>query len=252
MKTVLMIITFVIVYGFNIPSLMAEEIFVVRIDENYPPYEMVIDGELTGLHIDLMYATASRLGIKVKINSLPWKRAIMMVETGSADAITYIGKTPEREGFIHYNDGNILSSSAYGFVILKDRAAEIRYNGDLQSLSTYTIGVQHGYSYGTYFDGAKYLNRQTVKKVEQLVQLLLIGRIDLAVIDEPEYLQNRKKENWSKLTFLKPEIIKQNFYVGFSRVKKLGKLSNKFAKELSAFKQTKEYQRILTKYQLND
>ncbi len=40
--------------------LKAEELLVVRINANYAPYEMVVDGKLTGLHIDLMFSVAKR------------------------------------------------------------------------------------------------------------------------------------------------------------------------------------------------
>ncbi len=246
-----MIVAVVIIKNIILSDLMAEELLIVRVNANYIPYEMVFDGKLTGLHVDLVNATARRLGIKVRFKSLPWKRAIQMIKTGNADAITYIGKTPEREKFVCYDDGNILSSSAYGFICLKNRASSIKYNGDLISVFEYKIGVQRGYSYGPAFDKTRYLNTLVVDKVDQFLALLLNGRVDLAVIDEPEYLQNRSVGQWQKITFLKPDIIKQNFYIGFSRVKKLERLTVKFAKELTAFKRTKEYQTILTKYRLN-
>ncbi len=84
-----------------------------------------------------------------------------------------------------------------------------------------------------------------------MLNLLSKGRIDLAVVDEPEYLQNRNSEKWNKITFLKPDIVNRHFYIGFSKAKKRDVLTEKFAKELTAFKLTKEYQAILTKYKLN-
>ncbi len=250
-SAILLIFTFVTALSFNVSSLMAEELLIARVDANYAPYEMTIDGKLTGLHIDLVYAVAKRLAIDIKFKSLPWKNAINRVEKGSADAITYIGKTPEREKFLYYNDDNILSSSAYGFIILKNRAGEISYSGDFQDLKDFKIGIQAGYSYGAQFDEADYLKKREVKMADQILKMLVSKRIDLAVIDEPEYLQNRNNEKWSEVTFLKPDIIKRDFYIGFSKAKKLQEITNMFAKEMAAFKQTDEYQNILTKYKLN-
>ncbi len=216
MKRVLYIIfAVVIILNLNSSDLIAERqrLLIVRVDANYPPYEMVVDGKLTGLHIDLVYAVAKQLDTKVKFKSVPWNRAIKMVKNGNADAITYIGKTPEREGFISYNDGNILSSSAYGFITLKSKEGKIKYNGDIKSMRKYKIGVQRGYSYGTDFDNAKYLKRHAVDKVNQMLNLLSKGRIDLAVVDEPEYLQNRNSEKWNKITFLKQSIQIYNLYI---------------------------------------
>ncbi len=245
------VFAFIMIFCLN-TSLIAEGLIIVRVDANYAPYEMVSNGKLTGLHIDLVNTAANRLGIKIIYKSVPWKRAQKMVKTGDADAITYIGYTPAREKFLYFNDGNVLSSSNYGFIILKKRVGEISYNGDLRELKSYRIGVQRGYSYGYNFDKAKFLKLHTVKTVIQLVKLLEIGRVDLAVVDEPEYLLNRHKDNWSKISFLKPVITKQNFYIAFSKAKKLKMLTDQFAKKLNDLKQTKEYKRILTKYRLND
>ncbi len=250
-RSIYIMIAFFIILNLSSFDLLAEELKIVRIDANYAPYEMVVEGKLTGLHIDLVNAVTNNLGIKVIFKSLPWKRAIQRIKKGTADAITYIGKTPVREEFVYFNDGNILSSSAYIFTCLKSRAGNIKYNGDLMSVRRYKIGVQRGYSYGTKFDETKYLQKHVVDKKYQLLSMLLNGRIDLAVIDEPEYLQNQNNGEWSKTTFLKPDIVKQNFYIGFSKAKKLEQLTEKFAKELTRFKLTKEYQMILTKYKLN-
>ncbi len=250
MKRILFVIlSIIITFSFNNNKSIGEELLVVRVAANYPPYEMTVDGKLTGLHIDLVYAIAKRLDLKVKFRSVPWKRAIAMIENGKADAITYVGKTDEREGFIYYDDGNILSTSNYGFITLKSRSNEIQFNGDLRSMNKYKIGVQRGYSYGNDFDQATYLKKHVVNKMNQLITLMKIGRVDLAVLDEPEYLQNRNK--WSNFTFLKPVITNRNFYIGFSKAKKHEKLTKKFAKEMKMLKQLKEYQEILTKYKLN-
>ncbi len=231
--------------------LTAEEYIVVRVNANYAPFEMVVGGELTGLHIDLVYTIAQRLNIEVNFRSVPWKRAIRMVETGEAAAITYIGRTPERERFAYFNDGNILSSSSYAFVILKSRADEIQYNGDLQRLQNYTIGVQHGYSYGTVFDQADYLKKHTVRKAFQMALMLKNRRLDLGIIDEPEFLQKQHTLDWKDLVLLRPVLVKRDFYIAFSKAKKLQNLTKHFGKELKSFKQTQEYLELLAKYKLN-
>ncbi len=232
-------------------SLIAKELLVVRTNENYPPYEMIINSKLTGLHIDLVYAVAKRMGINVTFKSVPWKRALKMMEKGEADAVSYVGYTPERKKFLYFDDGNVLSSSNYGFIILKNRIEEINYNGDLQKMRAYKIGVQAGYSYSISFDQAEYLKKYDAQTIKQLVKMLKSGKIDLAVVDEPAYLLNRQKESWSGVTFLKHIISHRDYFVAFAKVKKLKALAGKFSKEMISFKQTDEYRKILAKYNLN-
>ncbi len=231
--------------------LFGEELLAVRIDANYPPYEMVVDDELTGFHIDLVMEVAKQMNIDLKFRSVPWQRAINMVKDGDADVITYIGKTSEREEFLFYHTNNILSSSNYAFVILSSRSDEIKFTGDLNLLTKYKIGVQRGYSYGTEFDDADFLNKVDVSGVLQLTTMLRASRIDLAVIDEPEFFMQQNSGNWSYLKLIYPVITRNEFYIGFSKAKGHEQLSNKFADTMSAFKKTSAYQALLAKYKLN-
>ncbi len=240
------IITMVI-FSLNIPNALAKDLLVVRVDANYPPYEMVVNGELKGLHIDLVKAVAKRLDLNIQIKTLPWKRALDMVKVGDADAITYIGKTAERQVHFIYDAGNVLSSSVYGFVILPERAQQIKFNGELKSMTDYKIGVQNGYSYGDKVDNASYLKKQSVKSLEQLVQLLLVRRIDLAIIDEQEYFQKNKD---GTLIMLMPRIVKRDYYVAFSVRNNLEKQSQEFSNEMLSFKKSQKYKDMLSKYEL--
>ncbi len=77
-----------------------QELLIVCGDENYPPNEMKINGQLVGVHIDLIKEIAAILKIKVVFGRYPWARAVNMLKTGEADAITYFSRNSER-GKIH-------------------------------------------------------------------------------------------------------------------------------------------------------
>ena len=57
---------------------------------------MVVDGKLTGFHIELIEAVAKQTDIDVRFESVPWKRAQQMIKNGQGDAISYISKNNER------------------------------------------------------------------------------------------------------------------------------------------------------------
>ncbi len=251
MKRISYLFFCIVIINLGGANLNAEELTAVRIDANYPPFEMVVNDTLTGLHIDLVNAVAKRVNIKINFKSVPWKRAINMVDKEKADAITYIGKSAEREKFLYYNDGNILSSSAYGLMMLKNRSKEIKFTGDLKALNNYKIGILRGYSYGSDFDKADNFKKHIVDKADVLIKLLHNGRVDLIVIDETKFLQSRTNDMWSDSVFLKPVLTRSNFYIAFSKANQPEKMANDFAKEMTAFKQTQEFQEILAKYKLN-
>ena len=100
-------------------ALAEDTIVVVRGDENYPPNEMLINDKLVGIHIDLTREVAASMNLNINYISVPWKRAVRLVQKGSVDAISYLDKTPEREEFAIFNDGNIISSYNFVFIILK-------------------------------------------------------------------------------------------------------------------------------------
>jgi polar amino acid transport system substrate-binding protein len=142
---------------------------VVRGNENYPPYEFIEKGKLTGFHIDVITMVAKQMKLNIRFESLPWKRALKEIETGTADAISYITPTPTRKAFAIFLDDNVLSHSISGFLALKKNIKHIHYNGDLESLKPYRIGVQLGYAYGNKFDDTERLKKVKALSVAQMM-----------------------------------------------------------------------------------
>lgn len=135
-------------------------------DAFYPPYDMIINDEITGFHIDFVREVAKRLNTEVEFVSYPWRRAVKMLKAGELDAVTYMSKTVEREQFGYFLEGNILSILQDGFFILKDRFPDFKYSGKLTQLEPYIIGLQMGFSYGQSFDDATFLKKNNLAKNE--------------------------------------------------------------------------------------
>jgi len=226
------------------------ELLVARPDGFYPPYEMVTDNRLTGFHIDLLRDVGKQLNVKIRFESLPWKRALQMIKNGTVDAITFISKTPEREEFVCFSEGNIISHTLDGFFVLRDRAGDISYSGDLKQLRKYTIGVLAGYTYGSDFDNADFLVKDDEAKVEeQLIKKLLAGRFDIAAgnVARIRYIARIIGEA-DRIEYLRPFLNKAPNYIGFSKKKNLGQLSERFAETMELFKKTPLYDALVKKY----
>lgn len=228
-----------------------EELSIVRGDGQYPPNEMIINGKLKGVHIDLVREIAAILNIKIIFRSEPWKRAISMIKNGEADAITYISKSPEREAFTYFLEGNIISYTENVFIAWKGEEKLIKYDGNLEKLKPYRIGTLRGYFYGEEFDKAQYLKKHVVDKMEQIVGLLRIKRIDLAIVNVTDFKYEFKEDPMIKnIIFLKPYFSKLPNYIGFSKVKNHEQLAKQFSETMNAFKQTEKYYVILERYGL--
>jgi polar amino acid transport system substrate-binding protein len=130
-------------------TLHAKEIItIVRGDGNYFPFEYRENGKLTGIHIDLIQAVANELGLTVKFESLPWSRALFDFKLGKYDAMSHVSHSEERETFAYFLDGNIISSFKTFPIVLSRRKNEIVFDGNLTSLTGYTIAVGKNYKYG--------------------------------------------------------------------------------------------------------
>jgi polar amino acid transport system substrate-binding protein len=226
------------------------EIRVVRGDESYPPFEIWVDGRLTGLHIELVEAAAKRLGASVKWESLPWKRALLMVETGQADAVTYVTRTPEREAWALFLAGNVLTVSEVRFIVMKEQAQRITFDGNLADfLEQHKPIVVRGFMYGSpELDRPKKLEGNNMQDV---VRMLKAGHSNLAVVNWGDFVGTFKdKPELAAVLPLKPAILSMQNYIAFSRNKTGEDLASRFAAALSDFKNSPEYTALLRRYQL--
>lgn len=227
-----------------------EEILIVRGNENYYPQEMIVKDKLSGLHIDMIQAVAEELDIKVSYKSQPWNRAQAMIRNGKADAISYISKTKEREQYLIFKEDNILSTVKLGFIVLKSREKEIAYDGKLESLKSFIIGTQVGYIYGKKFDEAHVLQKHEVVGKDQLIKMLQLGRVDMALMEYSVFLSLKNKYDLNDFVFMEPAIRDMPVYLAFFRTLKHDNTARKFGKGIKLFKQSKDYQKILRKYNL--
>ncbi len=230
---------------------LSREIIVVRGNDNYPPYEMNVAGQLVGFHIDLITQVAKTLDMRARFESYPWKRAIYMVREGLVDAISFISETEHRSEFVIFTPGNELSIAKIALIVLKSKKSIFNFNGhNLKTLSHYTFGHNLGFSYGDFYDKSK-LNKKTFNTYDQLFSSLRLERIDLALVDYDafEHFQMSAQGITHKLVALDKKVAIAN-YIAFSKKMKLQKLSAKFAKAMLEYKKSEGFFALIKKYKL--
>ena len=125
----------------------ATTLLIAMEEANNAPFEFVDQsGQLTGFHVELIRAVSQRLGWTLKFERYPWKRAILALEHGEAQAVSFVAKNPEREAFALFLPGNLLHVSRNTLYIKRSRADEIHYLPDLQQMARrWSLASPSGY-----------------------------------------------------------------------------------------------------------
>jgi polar amino acid transport system substrate-binding protein len=211
---------------------------------------MVVKGKAAGLHVEMVEAAARGLGLRVQWRSLPWKRALMLVETGQADAITYISRTPEREAWAVFVEGNQLSSAEIRFIARKDEAARLQFNGDVPAfLAQHSLVAVRGFQFGqAEIDKAK---RIEASSMDDLMRRLHAGHASVAAVNWNDFnTAYQGRPEVASIVALQPAIASTRNYIAFSNARGHQALAQRFAEAISRYKQSKAYGQLLKKYQL--
>jgi len=225
------------------------ELVIARGDSNWPPYEMEVNGQLTGFHIELIRKVADNLGISISFKSLPWKRAVKMVETGQISAISYIAKTPEREQFVYYSESNILSGTNHYLVKRKHRD-DIVFNGNIEQLEPHTVVYISGYALGKDFDESTTIHKVEVASGKRVIELISKQRHDIGVVSFEDLKGVQSQRLLDELEFMTPALYSTTVYLGFAKELSADPIVQAFTQEMEHFKQTSEYQQLKAKFQL--
>lgn len=172
---------------------------------NWPPFyseNMPNGGPLTQVSIEAF----GRVGYQVKIEFVPWSRAIMYVETGKTDALLGAYKNPDRQKFAYFTQ-SILGKSRASIIARKD--SNIVFSS-FEELNPFVIGILRGSSVSEKFDLAKgHLGITEHDSEVKLIELLESGRLDLIAGSEQVFFSEYKTRytNRKPREFLKSIVI---------------------------------------------
>ena len=216
------------------------------VSESWAPYIFKQEGELQGVDYETAQQVLTQLGYRTEWELVPWRRAMLSVESGRADAILDILPTGERRQQLFFPAEHLSRNDSVLFYARKHPHPF----ASLASLRGLTIGVAPGYHYGNQaFLDADYFIREPAPTIEASLLKLLSQRIDLAVIDQRAGLHVRQQLNLQQEIGFDPQPIGSGkLYLAFRRGEGMLELSQEFSSELTRFKASEEYQRILRRY----
>ena len=181
------------------PAMAADPVS-INVDIGNPPFAYARDGGRIGLGVYpvLLKAVFDRLGVPLKLQAFPWKRALLELDRGIA-GVGGIYKNEVRLLKYDYSDPMFVERIA----VYYNKNNPIKYNS-IEDLYGKRVGVILGWSYGDDFDLARAYDQilvDPVIDVEQNFEKLSRGRIDalLAVVESGDSLL----ANPAHLAFLK-------------------------------------------------
>ena len=228
-------------------SASAKELKVGLAVDDYPPFYYEINGQYLGAAVEISKAIAESLGHKLVYIRAPWKRIQRFLRTGKVDMMILYLKTSERALDVVYTDTPHIYESSNLFVT---RDSDIKFEGRLSDLKSYNFANVRGYSHGIEYNNAKNLAKMEINNEEQLIRILIRGRVDVAVGNKPVIVRHAEAMGvMDKIRFLAPPIDLGANYIAFSKAGKDAKeLADAFSSQLRIYMKTDGYRTILNKY----
>lgn len=197
--------------------------------EDYPPYEYLDGGEPTGINVRILREVGERLGLALRLEPLPWMRAIHLAEHGEVDGIFSLFKNAERERFLVFPDV-ALSRETNVLLTSRLRPVAVASREDLRGKS---VGVVAGNAYGSWFDAADWIDKHPVTGSERLLRKQADGRTDVSVSNAQvaNFLIQRLQLQ-DQLIVLDFIVSDEPLYIAFPRAR--GAQSERLAQQFSA------------------
>lgn len=170
---------FVALASLSLPVFAQETLRVVT--EELPPFNMTINGQLTGLSTEIVQAVLKEAGQTATIQSMPWARAYDIALNAENVLIYSITRTPERENLFKWVDV-IAPSSWYLFTL--DPALQLSSLEEARHYQIATVKDDAGEQYLRAHGFTVGKNLQSSNKYEHNYEKLQVGRVDLWIANE--------------------------------------------------------------------
>jgi polar amino acid transport system substrate-binding protein len=141
------------------------------------PYTYLENGNESGFEIDIFKAVIAKMGLSARFTQYPWKRCLYVLKSGEADVLISLLKKEDRDKYTYYSAEPISISNT---VFFTKSNRNLDFKGSYEELRDLKIGVVDGFSYGSAFDKAAYLNKDVALNPIILIRKLLAGRNDIA------------------------------------------------------------------------
>ncbi|SLM32339.1 ABC-type amino acid transport/signal transduction systems, periplasmic component/domain [Desulfamplus magnetovallimortis] len=243
-KTILLVIILLM----SVMPCTADEKTIVAAADPWPPF---VDpaAPKEGLSLEIVRASYETQGYSVKMEYVPWARAIDGVKKGKYDILPNTWMNEQRKAFLMYSEPYAVNEVKF----IKTADDPFEFNG-LESLTGKKVGIVRGYGYGDDFTNATNFVREDSNDFITNIKKLTHSskRVDLAIEDEIVARVIIAKEDpalLEKIKFTENAISTSPLYVTCGLANPRHKeLIDAFNKGLAIIKENGKYGIILENY----
>lgn len=117
----------------------SKKVYKVGVDNTYPPFEFEVDGELTGIDIDIMTAIAENQGFEIKYDAMDFGGIIPAMQADQLDiAIAGMSITDERKKIVDFSEPYFDAGLT---LVISEKTTDIQSVEDLKGK---TVAVKNG------------------------------------------------------------------------------------------------------------
>jgi len=203
--------------------------------------------EKLGLLSELAVTALEKSGYTVKLQIIPWARAVKLTENGRADALLGASYLKEREKWAIYPE--IIYTSNSHFFTQSDRLVKFT---SFKALAPATISLLNGSNFIQELSLIPGLQLENVNSVDLNFKKVAYKRVDYSIEALPVInytLSKELPELKHKIAVVNPSFAKDNLYLIFSRgtVNSARKVAA-FNKGLKEIKKDGTYQKIVDRH----
>lgn len=155
---------------------------VTVVTEELAPYNMTVDGKLTGMGTEVVEAVLAEVGEEARIQSMPWARAYDIALNSENVLIYSIARTPQRESLFKWV--GVIAPTRWSLFSLPGTQFELKSLDDARKYQIATVKEDVGEQYLIDKGFAIGRNLQSSNKYEHNYEKLKAGRVDLWISNE--------------------------------------------------------------------
>ena len=178
---------------------------------NFPPYECIENGRIVGIDPAIVSEICSRNGYELVIENMEFGALLAAVQSGKSDiAASGITIKEERKQQVNFTTPYVVASQ----MVLVRAGSSVKTTDDLKKCR---VGVQEGTT-GDDFVKKNFQEPERYKDPTTLVQALLTGKLDAAVLDnEPANIFARRHRG--KLLIWEKPLTEEHYAFGISKAR---------------------------------
>ncbi|MBW0295000.1 amino acid ABC transporter substrate-binding protein [Shewanella xiamenensis] len=228
----------------NVTQSSSSQTVTLAAEDSWPPFANQFG---QGISHRLIEAAFKQAHIEVNSLVVPYSRALMMAEKGAVDGVFNVTREASTEQRFVFGDMPLFVAKA-SFYQRKQRSLLAENKWQIPKGSN--VGVIKSYEYGDEFPELvkqRQLNIVTVATQQQLINLLLIGRIDAAVMFDLVAQENLQKMGVSDEVIAAFDNHSSQIYLAFSKENpKAALLAKALDQGLSTLKKNGQYLQLLS------